>query len=51
MRCVGRVEELTPDVCIEVLVAADMLGLKRLTQLCERALFPLISTDTVIQNC
>lgn len=44
---IGRVEELTPDVCIEVLVAANMLGLQRLVQLCEKALFPLISVDNV----
>lgn len=43
----GRVEQLSPDLCIEVLVASNMLRLERLTQLCERAIHPLLDSGNV----
>ena len=43
----GRVESLSPELCIEVLVASNMLDLNRLTQLCERGLSELVDEDNV----
>jgi hypothetical protein len=47
----GRVDGLSPDLGIEVLAASNMLGLKRLTQLCERAVQPILDADNVIAVC
>lgn len=43
----GRVENLSPGMCIEVLVASNMLDLRRLTQLCEKALQELVDHENV----
>ena len=44
----GRIENIDPDICIELLVTSNMLGLKRLTQLCERTILPLLSEENVL---
>jgi hypothetical protein len=43
----GRVENMSPGGCIEVLVASNMLGLKRLTQLCEKTLTEYLEPENV----
>ena len=43
----GRVEDISPTVCIELLTASDLLGLQRLTQLCEKAIKPLLTAQNV----
>ena len=39
---------MSPNDCIEILVAGNMLGLKRLVQLCEKTIAPLIDDENVI---
>ena len=43
----GRVENLDPETIIEVLATSNMLGLKRLTELCEKAIQPLLNEENV----
>jgi len=47
----GRVENLPPDLCMEVLVASNLLGLRRLTQICEKAIQPLLEEENVVAVC
>lgn len=34
-------------MCVETLAASNLLGLQRLTQLCEKTLYPLLDAENV----
>ncbi len=44
----GRVQNLPAALCVELLVASNVLGLRRLTQICERAIQPLLDEENVL---
>jgi len=47
----GRIVDLPAQLCMDILVAANLLGLKRLTTICEKALQPLLDEDNVVAVC
>ena len=44
----GKVKKLSFDLSIETLAASNLLGLKGLQHICERAIQPLLSPENVI---